>query len=114
MTEEPPVPALWLRIEERLGARVEAALSGVQRGAVTPQDILANDPVPLLNLLVRIEVEALDIAREEMRKDGFLLSLPAGLNLTFNLARPISRYLRGRLGISLDPEDCPKPDGGNP
>jgi hypothetical protein len=100
---EAPIPALWQRIEERLGAKIEAALAGAQR-EVTPADIMANDPVPLLNLLVRIEMDALNVAREEMRLDGIHPSVPAGLQMTLDLAKPISRYLRGRLGIALDPE----------
>ena len=69
-----------------------------------PGDGQAPDLMPLLAPLLKIETEALAIAREEMRKDGLLPSVPAGMKITLELAIQVSRYLRGRLGLSLDPE----------
>lgn len=102
-----PLLALWQRIEERLTGKLAEGLGAIE-AKVASQEFLA-DPAALLGLLVDIEAVALDIAREEMRRDGMIPTMTAGRVLWFDTAKAISHYLRGRIGLPLDPSE---PGGG--
>lgn len=91
----PSVPVVWQRLEERLVTRIDQGLARIQAGAAAAPP----DGSALLGLLVQIEVEALTIAREEMRRDGLLPTLPSGQKMCFEIARAFSDYLRQRLGM---------------
>lgn len=99
-----PLDAFFAELLKAEGGRFEEALKEGLAQRVAGAGGEAVDLLPVLAPLLSIETEALGLACREMRADGLHPTVPAGLKLTLEMALPISRYLRGRLGISPDPE----------
>lgn len=92
--KEAPLPALWQRIEERLTGTLAEGLAAIRERARA-----ADEPSSLLRVLLDLELAALEMARDEMRRDGMIPSMTAGRMIWFDTAKAISGYLRERIGL---------------
>lgn len=99
---DPPIPVLWQRIESRLTGKLEAGLAELA-GKVAAQGAVMENPGALLSLILELEVSSLNLAREEMRRDGLIPTMHSGQRMWFDIAKAVSHYLRGRIGLPLDP-----------
>lgn len=94
-----PLPGEWAKLEQRLLTRMEAGLGVLVAKAANPP---CAGPPQALEL--EVETRCLEMARIEMRASDFIPLTPGGLGIWLPLATALSHYMRGRLGLPLDPE----------